>query len=138
MPADEVRDFRAMEASARPSDDLTSYCGPLEGWEPVVGVEVSLEEVVDRAFDYRGDVTIVRLDGSELTGYLFNRNAEVVRRFVQMFDRAGEGPLTIPYAEIRTIRFTGKDTAAGKSYEAWLRRKTERPSAASDSATGGS
>ena len=126
-------------------DDLTSYDhhderGPLEGWEPAVGVEVTLEDVVERAFDYRGDVTVVRQDGTEVIGYLFNRNAEVARRFVQMFDRAGEGPLTIPYAEIRTIRFTGKDTAAGKSYEAWLRRKTERPTAtaASDSATGGS
>jgi hypothetical protein len=142
MPADDLTsdDLRASEASARSSDDLTSYCGPLESWEPAVGVEVSLEDIVERAFDYRGDVTVVRQDGSEVIGYLFNRNAEVARRFVQMFDRAGEGPLTIPYAEIRTIRFTGKDTAAGKSYEAWLRRKTERPTATavSDSATGGS
>ena len=114
--------------------------GPLEGWEPAVGVEVSLEEVVERAFDYRGDVTLVRHDGTELIGYLFNRNAEVPEPFVQMFDRAGDGPLTIHYSRIRTIRFTGKDTAAGKSYEAWLRRKTEGPraTAASDSAAGGS
>ena len=109
----------------------------LEGWEPVVGVETSLEEIVDLAFDYRGDVTVVRRDGTEAVGYLFNRNAEVPERFIQMFDRAGDGPFTIHYAEIRTIRFTGKDTAAGKSYEAWLRRKTERlPAAASDSARG--
>ena len=110
--------------------------GPLEGWDPAVGVEVSLEEVVERAFDYRGDVTVIRRDGTEVIGYLFNRDAEVPERFVQMFDHAGDGPFTIPYAEIRTIRFTGKDTAAGKSYEAWVRRKTERPTAtaASDSA----
>ena len=114
--------------------------GPLEGWEPAVGVEVGLEEVVERAFDYRGDVTVVRRDGTQVIGYLFNRNAEIRERFVQIFDRAGDGPLTIPYSDIRTIRFTGKDTAAGKSYEAWLRRKTERPTAtaASDSAAGGS
>jgi hypothetical protein len=99
----------------------------LEGWEPVVGEGVSLGEVIDRAFDYRGDVTVVRRDGSEMVGYLFNRNADVPEPWVQMFDRAGEGPFTIPYAEIRTIKFTGKDTAAGKSYEAWLRRKAERP-----------
>ena len=113
---------------------------PLEGWEPAVGIEVCLEEVVERAFDYRGDVTVVRRDGTEVIGYLFNRNAEILERFVQMFDRAGDGPLTIPYSEIRTIRFTGKDTAAGKSYEAWLRRKTEHPAAtaASASAAGGS
>lgn len=110
----------------------------LEGWEPVVGGETSLDHVIERAFDYRGDVTVVRHDGTELAGYLFNRNAEVGEPFVQMFDRAGDGPITIPYAEIRTIRFTGKDPAAGKSYDAWLRRKTERlpAGAASDSAGG--
>jgi hypothetical protein len=118
------------------ADELAGERESLEGWEPAIGVEVSLEEAVERAFDYRGDVTVVRQDGTEVVGYLFNRNAEVSRRFVQMFDRAGDGPLIIPYAEIRTIRFTGKDTAAGKSYEAWLRRKTERPAApaVSDSA----
>ena len=122
-----------------PTDPRGPEAGSLlEGWEPVVGAATSLEDVVDRAFDYRGDVTVVRRDGAELHGYLFNRNAEVPEPFVQMFDRAGDGPFTIPYAEIRTIRFTGKDTAAGKSYEAWLRRKTERPPAAasSDSAHG--
>ena len=135
-------DPRASEASARSSDDLTSYGherGPLEGWTPAVGVEVSLEEVIERAFDYRGDVTVVRRDGTELIGYLFNRHAEVAEPFVQMFDHAGDGPFRIAYADIRTIRFTGRDTAAGKSYDAWLRRKTERPTApaASGSATGG-
>jgi hypothetical protein len=109
---------------------------PREGWEPAIGVEASLEDVVEQAFDYRGDVTVVRRDGTELVGYLFNRDAET--RFVQMFDRAGDGPFTIPYAEIRTIRFTGRDTAVGRSYEAWLRRKTGHlpTAAASDSARG--
>lgn len=122
-----------------PSEPDASEEGSLlEGWEPVIGAETSLEEVVDRAFDYRGDVTVVRRDGAELVGYLFNRNAEVRVPFVQMFDRAGDGPITIPYAEIQTIRFTGRDAAAGKSYEAWLRRKSERlPAAAGpDSALG--
>jgi hypothetical protein len=40
-----------------------------------------------------------------------------------MFDLDGAGPLTIPYKAIRTIRFTGRDTAAGNSYAAWLRAK---------------
>jgi hypothetical protein len=35
----------------------------------------------------------------------------------------GAGPFTIAYREIRTIRFTGRDTAAGNSYVAWLRAK---------------
>ena len=102
---------------------------PLEGWDPVIGDAVPLEGVIYRAFDYRGDVTLVRRDGFELVGYLFNRNAEATPPFVQMFNCAGDGPFTVRYAEIRTIKFTGKDTAAGKSYEAWLRRKAERPPA---------
>jgi hypothetical protein len=93
----------------------------LEGWAP--GPDVPLAEVIDRAFDYRGNVTVERLDGGAVVGYLFNRNDRAREPFVQMFDAAGEGPITIHYAEIRTIRFTGKDTAAGNSYAAWLERK---------------
>ena len=103
----------------------------LEGWQPRVGEDASLAEVIERAFDYRGDVTLVRADGSELVGYLFNRDAEAGEPFVQMFDHAGGGPHRIRYADIRTIRFTGKDTAAGNSYAAWLRRRAATKAAES-------
>jgi hypothetical protein len=95
----------------------------LDGWTPQIGPSLSLEEIVDKAFDYRGNVTVVRTDGSETEGYLFNRNADAAVPFVQMFDVSGAGPHTISYREIRTIRFTGRDTAAGNSYAAWLRAK---------------
>jgi hypothetical protein len=95
----------------------------LEGWAPELGPGLSLAEVVDRAFDYRGNITVVRADGSETEGYLFNRNADAPVPFVQLFDLSGGGPHTISYREIRTIRFTGRDTAAGNSYAAWLRAK---------------
>jgi hypothetical protein len=95
----------------------------LEGWVPEMGTGVTLEEVVDRAFDYRGNVTVVRADGSELEAYVFNRNRDVPVPFIQVFDRAGNGPYEILYSDIRAIRFTGKDTAAGGSYAAWLRAK---------------
>ena len=95
----------------------------LEGWAPEVGDAISLEELVERAFDYRGNVTVIKTDGTELEGYLFNRERDATRPFVRMFDRAGDGPYDIPYSDIRTIHFTGKDTAAGTSYAAWLRAK---------------
>jgi hypothetical protein len=95
----------------------------LEGWSPEVGDGVTLAEVIERAFDYRGDVTIVRRDGSEIVGYLFNREAEVARPFVQVYEQQGGDPLTVPYADIHTVRFTGRDTAAGNSYAAWLRSR---------------
>jgi len=96
----------------------------LEGWAPAVGDEVSLHEVVDLAFDYRGDVTVMLSTGRALVGYVYNRDREAVDPYLQMFDPSGASH-TLRYAEIRAVEFTGKDTASGKSYEAWLRRKAE-------------
>jgi hypothetical protein len=103
----------------------------LEGWAPDIHDADTLAEVVDRAFDYRGDVTLALDDGRELVGYLFNRNRDAAEPFVQMYERDGEGAATIPYARIRTIRFTGRDTAAGSSYAAWLRRREAAKAASS-------
>jgi hypothetical protein len=95
----------------------------LEGWVPVPGESLSLSEVVDFAFDYRGNTTVVKVDGTEVQGYIFNRDREVPEPFLQLFDLAGNGPITIRYAEIRTIKFTGREMAAGQSWRAWLERK---------------
>ena len=112
----------------------------VEGWIPELAAEEELREALEKAFDYRGNVTVVRTDGSETEGYMFNRNADASVPFVQMFDASGGGPHTIAYREIRTIRFTGRDTAAGNSYAAWLRAKEaakagERPEKGSGSAS---
>jgi len=95
----------------------------LEGWTPDITDAPTLAEVIDRAFDYRGDVTVIKHDGTELVGYLFNRNADTAVPFVQLFERAGGEPVTVPYADIRAVAFTGRDTAAGNSYAAWLRAR---------------
>jgi hypothetical protein len=96
----------------------------LQGWAPVPGADADLDQIVDLAFDYRGDVTLVRADGTTLEGYVFNRNARAMPPFLELFDPDG-GRHTLRYTDILTILFTGKDTAAGKSYDAWLRRKAE-------------
>jgi hypothetical protein len=101
------------------SDDEKS----LEGWAPEIPDEAALIEVVDRAFDYRGDITLDLDDGRRIEGYLFNRNRDVTEPFVQMFPSSEPAPLTIPYARIRAVRFTGRDTAAGNSYAVWLRQR---------------
>jgi len=95
----------------------------LEGWVPQINEYLSLGEVVEFAFDYRGNTTVVKRDGIEIVGYIFNRNAEADEPFIQLFDEQGDGPFTIPYRDIATIRFTGKDTAAGNSWKAWVERK---------------
>jgi hypothetical protein len=93
----------------------------LEGWVPES--HVPLADVIEHAFDYRGNVTIERQDGREIVGYVFNREARAPDPYIQLYDADGNGPLTLPYREIRAIRFTGRDTAAGNSYAAWLARK---------------
>jgi hypothetical protein len=103
----------------------------LEGWDPGPLDAATLAEVIEQAFDYRGDVTVALDDGRQLEGYLFNRNRDAAEPFVQMFERGQSDVSTIPYARIRALRFTGKDTAAGNSYAAWLRLR-QAAKAASD------
>lgn len=45
---------------------------------------------------------------------------------VRMLLKDSEQRLTIPYTSIASVEFTGKDTAAGKSWENWLRRYAEK------------
>ena len=100
---------------------MTTEERTLEGWAPPD--DADLAEVIEHAFDYRGDVTVVRRDGRLVVGYVFNRNREASDPFIQIFPTGEGAASTIPYAEIRTIRFTGKDAAAGTSYAVWLRQK---------------
>ena len=95
----------------------------LEGWLPEIGNSLTLAEVIDFAFDYRGNTTIVKRDGTEIVGYIFNRNTYAPEPFIEYFDESGEGPFSLRYSELANIKFTGKDTAAGNSWRAWLERK---------------
>jgi len=93
----------------------------LEGWTP--GPGVPLAEVIEKAFDYRGNVTVQCRGDLVIVGYLCNRDAYVADPYIEIIDTDGDGPFRVPYADIQTIRFTGKDPAAGNSYAAWLERK---------------
>ena len=45
----------------------------IEGWVPELASEAELRDALEKAFDYRGDVTITRKDGSRVEGYIFDR-----------------------------------------------------------------
>ena len=105
----------------------------LEGWTPEPGAEISLARIIDLAFDYRGNTTVILRSGDRLDGYVSNRDADAETPYLEMFDADGEGPHRLAYADIRTVHFTGKDTAAGKSYAAWLaRRQAEKAARTAD------
>jgi hypothetical protein len=37
--------------------------------------------------------------------------------------------VTIPYSEIAALQFSGRDTAAGKTFEAWVKKYWEKKAA---------
>jgi hypothetical protein len=98
-------------------------------WE--AASEEELRDGLEKAFDYRGDVTISRKDGSSVEGYIFDRRAgaTLADSRVRLLPKGGAGKLSISYAEIAGISFSGRDTAAGKSWEAWLRKYWEKKAA---------
>ncbi len=91
---------------------------------------------VEKAFHYRGDVTLRLSGGRSLAGYLFNRDGEGEGAFIQVMLSEGAGSVTIPYREIEEIVLSGADAADGKSYEAWKAKKNgERKAEAEQIAT---
>src|ERR1700723_4729526 len=48
----------------------------LEGWIPQLATDEEIRVALEKAFDYRGDVTIIRKDGSKIEGYLFDRRRD--------------------------------------------------------------
>ena len=95
----------------------------LQGWIPELATENELREALEKAFDYRGDVTITRKDGTKVEGYIFDRVAgtSLATSFARMLPKDSNQRVKIAYSEIAALAFTGRDTAAGKSWEAWVR-----------------
>ena len=103
----------------------------LEGWIPELAGEEELRVALEKAFDYRGDVTITRKDGSKVEGYLFDRRtgASLRESVVRIYPKNSSEKISISYAEIGVLEFTGRDTAAGKSWEAWMKKYAEKKAA---------
>ena len=98
-------------------------------WQP--SNEEELREGLEKAFDYRGDVTITRRDGRTIEGYIFDRRAAsaLSESIIRLFPKGESAKISIPYSDIAGLAFTGRDTAAGKSWEAWLKKYWEKKAA---------
>ena len=103
----------------------------LEGWVPELAGEEEVRQALEKAFDYRGDVTITRKDGSKVEGYIFDRRTgkSLADSAVRLFPKDADQKISIPYSEIAALAFSGRDTAAGKSFEAWVRKYWEKKAA---------
>lgn len=103
----------------------------LEGWSPALASEEELRQALEKAFDYRGDITITRKDGSKVEGYLFDRRSGGTLKdsMVRLYPKNSDDKISISYSDIAALAFTGRDTAAGKSWEAWMKKYAERKAA---------
>ena len=100
----------------------------VQGWVPKLATEEELRIAMEKAFDYRGDVTITLKDSSKIEGYLFDRvtGPSLTTSFVRILPKDSMQKLKIAYADIAALAFTGRDTAAGKSWEAWVGKYWEK------------
>ena len=97
----------------------------LEGYIPSLASEEEIRAALEKAFDYRGDITITRKDGSKIEGYLFDRRSggkTLADCVVRLFPKDRDEKISISYADIARLEFTGRDTAAGKSFETWVKK----------------
>ena len=103
----------------------------LQGWAPELTSREELQAWLERAFDYRGDVTITRKDGSEIEGYVFDRRSgtSLADCHIRLLPRNGGPKVSVCYADIAALAFTGRDMAAGNSWENWVRSYRERKAA---------
>jgi hypothetical protein len=103
----------------------------LEGWIPSLANDEEIHQAFEKAFDYRGDVTLTLKDGRQINGYVFDRRSgkTLADSAVRVIPANERTKLTIPYSDIAALAFTGRDTAAGKSFEAWVRKYWEKKAA---------
>ena len=81
---------------------------------------------MDRAFDYRGDVTVHTTDGRVIEGYVFDRRSDAPEPYVRLIPKDSDQRVIVRYAEIVRLVFSGRDSAAGKSWETWLKKYTQK------------
>lgn len=103
----------------------------LEGWVPELASEDDLRNALEKAFDYRGDVTITTRAGKKIEAFIFNRHtgSALADSYVQYFEPNVNGKQKLSYADVARLEFTGKDRAAGKHWEDWVKAYNERKAA---------
>ncbi|QOV90697.1 hypothetical protein [Humisphaera borealis] len=125
------------ETKAHPTDADMELAPPterenLEGAIPSLATDEELRSALEKAFDYRGDVTITLKDGSTVEGYIFDRRStgpKLADSVVRLFLKDRDEKVAVRYSDIGKLAFSGRDTAAGKSWETWVRKYNERKAA---------
>src|SRR5207248_964948 len=81
----------------------------LEGWIPTLASEDDIRAALEKAFDFRGDLTVTLKDGSKIEGYIFDRHTDaksLSASYVRLFPKDRDEKLKISYADIARLEFT--------------------------------
>ena len=124
------------ETKAHPFDIENAPLGivheNLEGSVPSLASDDEIRGALEKAFDYRGDVTLTLKDDSKVEGYIFDRRSDgktLADCVVRLFPKNQDQKIAVRYSDIARIEFSGKDTAAGKSFETWVKKYSEKKAA---------
>ena len=103
----------------------------LEGWVPTLASDEDLRQALDKALDYRGDVTITLKSGERIEAFIFNCQSgpTLAESFLQYFTPNAPEKRKLSYADIARVEFSGKDRAAGKHWEDWVKAYNEKKAA---------
>jgi hypothetical protein len=135
MATEQQEHLRIEQLRQQSADEIEHIAGRerenLEGWIPTLASDAEIFEALEKAFDYRGDVTLTLKDGRTINGYVFDRRtgSNLQDSAVRIIPSTERTKLTVPYSEIAALAFTGRDTAAGKSFEAWVKKYWEKKAA---------
>ena len=104
----------------------------LEGWVPALASDNEVCAALEKAFDYRGDLTLTLKDGRKIEGYVFDRKRKspaLADCTVRLMPKDQPEKVAIRYSDVAALSFSGRDTAAGKSFAAWVRKYNEKKAA---------
>ncbi len=135
MATDQQEAAKLDQLAHQNPDELEHAAGrdreQLEGWIPALATDAEIREALEKAFDYRGDITLTLKDGNKVEGYLYDRSTgkSFADSYIRIIATAGQQRVKVAYADVAALAFTGRDTAAGKTFEAWVRKYWEKKAA---------
>ncbi len=137
MATEQQEHLKIEELQHASPDELEVMAGRerenLEGWIPALATEAEVQDALEKAFDYRGDVTLTLKSGESVEGYVYDRRQgkTLDDSLVRVMPSKGENKTrrSIPYSEIAALNFSGRDTAAGRTFDAWVKKYWEKKAA---------
>src|ERR1700692_896932 len=135
-PKDSSSDAPASEDNASEENASEEKLGTthemLEGWVPALATDADVRDALEKAFDYRGDLTILLKDGGKIEGYVFDRKRKTPAWedcIVRIMPRDRLEKIAVRYSDVAALSFSGRDTAAGKSFAAWVKKYKDKKAA---------